>query len=188
MRFPAVLPPPPENRILLLKQVPGYTRSMRVSSCELWRSLAKFCELWRTHNAIFTRSSLAPEFRRRSPTFTRVLVKVPSVCGWLSECAQSAGKALHMMSNTRGVKRLCARHSTCSSVWIKESWSEWAQTWDNRKLRLCAGTSKAQCQYSGFQSQRVQKSVGWSPVFARKRSGTFRGVPRLLLNCDLFGT
>ena len=54
----------------LLRQVQGYTGIMRAPSCELWRSLAKFGELWRSHNVIFRISSL---------TFTRVPAKVPHV-------------------------------------------------------------------------------------------------------------
>ena len=53
-----------------IRQLPGRTRSMRAPSCELWRSLVKFAELWRTHNAIFMRNSL---------TFARVPVKVPHI-------------------------------------------------------------------------------------------------------------
>ena len=54
-----------------VRQFPGCTGSMRAPSCELWRSLAKFGELWRTHNAIFTRTSV---------TFTtRVPAKVPHI-------------------------------------------------------------------------------------------------------------
>ena len=34
---------------------------------------------------------MTQDFRRRFPTFTRVPVKVPSVRGWPSECAQSSG-------------------------------------------------------------------------------------------------
>ena len=67
-----------------LRQVLGCSRSMRSPSCELWRSLAKFGELWRAHNAFFTRTSL---------TFTRVPAKVPhihqssgegAVCMWVA--------------------------------------------------------------------------------------------------------
>ena len=54
---------------LKLRKVPGATRSMRTPSCELWRSVAKFCDLWsgrakretakgRTRNAHFCRFSL----------------------------------------------------------------------------------------------------------------------------------
>ena len=55
---------------IFLRQVPERTRSIRVPSCELWRSLVKFGELWRTHNVIFTRTSL---------TFTRVPAKAPHI-------------------------------------------------------------------------------------------------------------
>ena len=57
---------------------------------------AKFGELWRTQNDMLTRTSLTfsgtPEFRRRSATFIRVPVMVPSVCWWPSEGLQ--GKTL----------------------------------------------------------------------------------------------
>ena len=43
------------------------------------RELKKFGEVWRTRNTIFMRTYL---------TFTRVPVKVSSVHGWPSECAQ----------------------------------------------------------------------------------------------------
>ena len=52
---------------------------------------------WRTHKPYSQEFPWhSPEFRRRSLTFTRVPVKVPSVWGWPSECAQSneARKAL----------------------------------------------------------------------------------------------
>ena len=66
------------------KEVARVTGSMRAPSCESWRSLAKFRELWRTHHAIFTRTSL---------TFTRLPAKVPHIhqssgegtfCMWVS--------------------------------------------------------------------------------------------------------
>ena len=43
---------------------------MRAPSCELWRTFAKSGELWRTHNTIFTSTSV---------TFTRVPAKVPHI-------------------------------------------------------------------------------------------------------------
>ena len=61
---------PPSKNPLLFRQVPGCTRSTCAPSCELWRSLANSGELWRTHNAMFTRTSA---------TFTRVLAKVPHI-------------------------------------------------------------------------------------------------------------
>ena len=54
----------------ILRQVPGCTKSMCAPSCELWRTLMKFGELWRTHNNTFTRTSV---------TFTRVPAKVPRI-------------------------------------------------------------------------------------------------------------
>ena len=72
-----------------ISQVPGCTGSMHAPSCELWQSPAKFGELWRTHNA-YSREPPRhlPEFPRRSLTFTRVPVKVPSASGWPSESDQ----------------------------------------------------------------------------------------------------
>ena len=64
------------NFVPSFRQVPGRTRGMCSPSCELWRSLAK---IGKTHNSISTRTSL---------TFTRMPGKVPSVCGWPSECVQ----------------------------------------------------------------------------------------------------
>ena len=55
---------------LFFRQVPGCTKSMCAPSCELWRTLMKFGELWRTHNNTFTRTSV---------TFTRVPAKVPRI-------------------------------------------------------------------------------------------------------------
>ena len=67
--------------MIALRQVPGCTRTMRAPSCELWRTLANFGE------PITLYAEQPPEFRRRSPTFTKVPLKVRSVCGWSSECA-----------------------------------------------------------------------------------------------------
>ena len=50
----------------IVREIPGYTGSMRA----FMRSMAKFGELWRTHNVIFRISSL---------TFTRVPAKVAQV-------------------------------------------------------------------------------------------------------------
>ena len=64
-----------------------------------WSIPRAFCGTsnWRTHKPYSQEFPWhSPEFRRRSLTFTRVPVKVPSVWGWPSECAQSneARKAL----------------------------------------------------------------------------------------------
>ena len=77
------------------KQVPGYTGSLSAPSCELWRRLAKFGELWRTHNAIFMRTSL---------TFTRVPAKVPHL-------HQSSGEGAF---SKRVAFRMCPKFVTIS--------------------------------------------------------------------------
>ena len=73
----------------LIRQVSWCTRSMRAPSWELWRSLAKFGELWRNLNTIFTRTFLTlTRVPVKVPHIHQSLAKVPSVCGWPSECAQ----------------------------------------------------------------------------------------------------
>ena len=69
-QFGGVGPQPNIVTYVFLGQVPGCTGSIRAPSCELWRSLANFGELWRTHNSVFTSASL---------TFTRVPAKVPHI-------------------------------------------------------------------------------------------------------------
>ena len=66
---------------------------MRAPSCELWRSLAKFGELWRTRNVIFTRTSL---------TFTRVPAKVPYIHQSSGEGAFCMTVAFRMCPNFCG--------------------------------------------------------------------------------------
>ena len=73
--------------LLVVRQIPGYTGSMSAPSCELWRSLAKFGEVWRTHNTIFMRTSLA---------FTRVPAKVPHLHQSSGEGAFCIGVAVRM--------------------------------------------------------------------------------------------
>ena len=59
---------------------------MCAPSYEFWRNLTNFGEPTTPYSQEPPWQS--PEFRRRSPTSTRVQVKVPSVRGWPSECAQ----------------------------------------------------------------------------------------------------
>ena len=70
---------------------------MRTPSCELWRSLTKFGEPTAPSSREPPRHS--PEFRRRSSTFTRGPVKVPSVCGSHSECAHVKHRLKQMQAN-----------------------------------------------------------------------------------------
>ena len=59
----------------------------RFSMCAraFMRTLAELGELWRNHHVAYSRE---PELQRRSLAFTRVPLKMPSACGWPSECEQ----------------------------------------------------------------------------------------------------
>ena len=79
------------------------SRSMRTSSCKLWRNLANFGKATTPYSREPPRHS--PEFPRRPPTFTRVRVKVFSVSGWPPECAQTK---THSQGGT-SAERNCAK-------------------------------------------------------------------------------
>ena len=111
----------------LFRQVPGSTRSMRAPSCELSRSLAQFGEVWREppwHSS---------ELQRKSPIFTGVPVKVPSVWGWPSEYAQPVvGKSVRksrVRSNLWGAGLCLSPPYTptlvCGVAACSSSWARW---------------------------------------------------------------
>ena len=80
---PASLVQSPSGRF---QGVPEACARLHANFGEARQTLANFGEPSTPYSQEPARHS--PEFRRRSPTFTRVPAKVPSVCGWPSECGQ----------------------------------------------------------------------------------------------------
>ena len=75
-------------------------------------------EVWRTYNAIVTRTALT--FTRvpaKVPTFARVPVKMPSVCGWPSEYAQQTV----LFSLLRPPKTTKMAGVTQAKAWFRKS-------------------------------------------------------------------
>ena len=79
---------------------------MCAPSCEVWRSLAKLGDLWRTHNATFTRTSL---------TFTRVPTKVSHIHQSSGEGAFCVWVAFRMCPS----KVLVVLSASSKPTWIR---------------------------------------------------------------------
>ena len=93
--------------------VPKVCARLHANFGEPWRSLANFGEPTTPYSQEPPWHS--PEFRRRSPAFTRVPVKVRSVLGWPSECAQPwVVHALLCLAAKKRQQRRTAGAATCN--------------------------------------------------------------------------
>ena len=129
---------------------------------------AKFGEVWRnfgepTMHIHQKHPSHPPEFRRRSPAFTRVLVKVPQVCGWPLECAQfliSKFPSFGGQCMNRGaVSNVLSIGFTFPSCRFATSCRGYDRLEQLRKNQTVGGSQKLDCQFEIFIAETTREII-----------------------------